>query len=276
MNNNDNNRKRDIFYGVIAVATLIIALIGATLAYFSLSVRSNEGAINAVSAIVSVEYKDGQAVIAQATELIPATLAVVKEAYEHNLQAINEQAAEPYSDDPDDPDERYNLCLDSKGQEICSVFRFSVVNNITGTGLPAKAILQSERNEFTYLAYAVRNVTTGSWLTLDDTTNSQSKGIPKCDNAASNPLDRCYDIDEYDQKVYTTIAKNSVFGYDSNSEFNEISITSVKQEYDLVVFIMENGENQNIDQGKQFSGTLIVDIEDSSATQITGDNSDWN
>lgn len=273
--NNDNNRKRDIFYGVIAVATLIIALIGATLAYFSLSVKSNEGAINAVSAIVSVEYKDGQTVIAQASELIPATLAVVKEAYEHNLQAINAQAAQAPSDDPDEPDNRYNLCLDSKGQEICSIFRFSIVNNITGTGLPAKAILQSEKNEFTYLAYALRNVTTGSWETLDDVTNAQSKGLPKCDNSATEAASRCYDIDEYDVKTYSAIARNSVFGYDNNSDIKEKLITSTKQEYDLLIFIMENGSNQNVDQGKQFSGTLYIDVEDSNATQITGDNSDW-
>jgi len=42
-----DNKSRDIFYGIVAVATLIVALIGATLAYFSISTSSNEGVVNA-------------------------------------------------------------------------------------------------------------------------------------------------------------------------------------------------------------------------------------
>ena len=64
----NDNRKRDIFYGVVAVATLIIALVGATLAYFSISVRSSEGAVNATAAIVSIEYNDGKGKIIQQME----------------------------------------------------------------------------------------------------------------------------------------------------------------------------------------------------------------
>ena len=30
--------------------------------------------------------------------------------------------------------------------------------------------------------------------------------------------------------------------------------------YDLVLFIKETNENQNVDQGKQYSGTIIVDV----------------
>ena len=68
-----DNKSRDIFYGVVAVATLIVALVGATLAYFSISANSSEGAVNATAAVVSIEYNDGQQVSAQADELIPAT-----------------------------------------------------------------------------------------------------------------------------------------------------------------------------------------------------------
>ena len=34
---NENNNGRGLFYGVIGVATLIVAIIGATFAYFSVS-----------------------------------------------------------------------------------------------------------------------------------------------------------------------------------------------------------------------------------------------
>ena len=43
----ENNNGRGIFYGVIGVATLVVAIIGATFAYFSASITSNGiGAIN--------------------------------------------------------------------------------------------------------------------------------------------------------------------------------------------------------------------------------------
>ena len=68
-----DGKTRDIFFGIVAIATLIVAIIGATLAYFSISVSSNEGVINATAATVSIEYNDGQQVTAQADELIPST-----------------------------------------------------------------------------------------------------------------------------------------------------------------------------------------------------------
>jgi len=260
----NDNKKRDIFYGVVAVATLIIALVGATLAYFSISVRSEEGAVNATSAIVSIEYNDGQSVIAQASELIPATLDVVKATYEHNLQALNNQAA---LDDLEA--DRTNVCTDSNGMEVCSIYRFSLKSDVAR---PAKATLQSEYNGFEYLAYALRDVTNGSWIVLDANTNAQSMPLTKCDNADSTAANRCYNVDnETGIKEYNSIAQNSIFGYNASSEFITKSIGNTKQEYDLIIFIRENNENQNVDQGKQFSGTIVVDIIDEDAGRVTGE-----
>ena len=259
----NDNKKRDIFYGVVAVATLIIALVGATLAYFSISVRSEEGAVNATAAIVSIEYNDGQSIIAQAEELIPATLEVVKATYEHNMQALNNQI------DNTDPDaDRTNVCTDSNGMEVCSIYRFSLKSDLTRT---AKATLQSEYNGFEYLAYALRDVTNGSWVVLDANTNAQSIPLNKCDNSESDSAQRCYNTNDMTgAKEYNGIAKSSIFGYNASSEFATKSVGTTKQEYDLIIFIKENNENQNVDQGKQFSGTIVVDIIDDGAGRVSG------
>ena len=45
MNNENHNNGRGIFYGVIGVATLVVAIIGATFAYFSASAQSGAGDI---------------------------------------------------------------------------------------------------------------------------------------------------------------------------------------------------------------------------------------
>ena len=87
-----DNKSRDIFYGVVAVATLIVALIGATLAYFSMTASSGEGAVSAQAAVVSVNYEDGQNVLAQAKNLIPVTYEIMKTQYQTNLAAMEAQA----------------------------------------------------------------------------------------------------------------------------------------------------------------------------------------
>ena len=112
---NNNGKGRDIFFGVVALATLIVAIIGATLAYFSITASSNEGAVNATAKVVSIDYYDGQKVTAQANELIPADFVeVVQRVYEKVF-------VETEKSDPEK-----NLCTDTNGEQVCSVYRFSI------------------------------------------------------------------------------------------------------------------------------------------------------
>jgi len=272
----NDNKKRDIFYGIVAIATLIIALVGATLAYFSISVRSEEGAVNATSAIVSIEYNDGQHVIAQATELIPATVEVVKAAYEHALQDINNQENLDQEAINNLGEQWKNKCVDFYGRDICSVYRFSVSNNVNNP-LDAYGVLQIEENGFTDLSYLVRDVTNNSWLFLrpnnESIKNTDYMVLDKCDNADSE--NKCFTVNENGIKEYS--AEYSIFGYKNNADaFNDKAsfatkaINTEEQKYDLIVFIRENGENQNADQGQHFSGTINVDIVDNANSRITG------
>ena len=73
----ENNNGKGIFYGVIGVATLVVAIIGATFAYFASATQGNNGAAAASSANVSGTLEitqDGQYV---APDLIPAAPATV-------------------------------------------------------------------------------------------------------------------------------------------------------------------------------------------------------
>lgn len=258
-----DNRKRDIFYGVVAVATLIVALIGATLAYFSISASSNEGAVNAQAATVSITYEDGQQVSAQADKLIPATLDVVKKAYE-----LNEFTAES------EGDTSANQCTDSNNQQVCSIYRFTVKSDVERT---ISATLNSEHNGFTYLSYAVRDVTNGEWLKLKG--NDEFHSISLCDNddLSEETGDPIPDNDCFtkagDIKTYNSFASNSIFGYTTGEETEKVTkkVATTTQVYDLIIFIDENNQLQNIDQGKQFKGTIVVDVMDGGLSgQITG------
>ena len=73
----ENNNGKGIFYGVIGVATLVVAIIGATFAYFASTANGAAGAAAANSANVSGTLEvaqDGQYV---APDLIPAAPATV-------------------------------------------------------------------------------------------------------------------------------------------------------------------------------------------------------
>lgn len=153
MNNHSYDQKKNngkgIFYGVIAVATLIVAIIGATFAYFTASANSSEGALSAVAAHVEVNYSEGRQL--KATNLIPSSASVVKAAYARptayakNIAAgctLNQDANEA---DPESTTSAANWtcpdsisasstgdvgtkCVDDNGYYVCAVYQFSVTN----------------------------------------------------------------------------------------------------------------------------------------------------
>ena len=54
-----DKKSRDIFYGTVLVATLIIALVGTTMAYFSYRTGGSDESIKAHSANLNIVYSDG-------------------------------------------------------------------------------------------------------------------------------------------------------------------------------------------------------------------------
>lgn len=265
----NDTKGRDIFFGVVALATLIVAIIGATLAYFSITASSNEGAINATAAVVSIEYKDGQQVTAQADQLIPSTLSVVQTVYEARFKDAQ---------NVENPEDAGNICIDSNGKQVCSAYRFTIRSDVERT---VKASLNNEENGFTYLSYAVYKVSGDKpgWMPLNDE-NDYFLDLTTCSNAnnegdQANTDDDCF-VQEGLQKKYTDAARNSIFGkrIEAGSPepvYKSELVSGTTQVYDLVLFIRETNENQNIDQGKNYRGTIIVDVLDgTSGGNISG------
>ena len=69
--------KRGIFFGVIGVLTLIVAIIGASFAYFSINAKSDKDAVKVKAASVQIVYDDGEKIAIE--NLIPSTEAVAQE-----------------------------------------------------------------------------------------------------------------------------------------------------------------------------------------------------
>lgn len=244
-----DKKSREIFYGVVIVATLIVALIGTSLAYFTYFTSSDDDAIKAhATAMVDIEYNDGDQVTAQADKLIPSSLEVVKKVYEKNIA----------SNGIDSPTS--NACIDTEGRQVCSVYRFSVRSDVERV---TYALLNNEKNEFTYLAYAVKDVTNNKWLTMNPNNSDSEQFIKmtKCNNENSKSNDDCYKMTN-GNKVYNTSpqANNSIFGYTANNKPQNQMIGPTTHVYDLVLFIYENNKNQNVDQKKNYLGTINVEV----------------
>lgn len=240
-----DNKSRDIFYGVVAIATLIVALIGATLAYFSISANSEEGAVNAKAAVVKIEYNDGQQVTMAANNLIPSSWDVVKRAYDRAKDSFNDEGSMDS-----------NLCIDDLNQEVCSIYRFTLKSD-DPRSFTAK--LNTEHNGFQYLDYAVRDVNSGTWIKVAG--NDEIAGLNACDADASTDAGECFTTSGANKTYSTTTPKavNSLFGYNNDNSLKTVEIGSTEQKYDIVLFILENNDDQNIDQGKQFQGTIYVE-----------------
>lgn len=283
----NDNKSRDIFYGVVAIATLIVAIVGATLAYFSISASSNEGAVSAKAKVVSINYNDNQQVTAQAEQLIPSELKIMQYFYELQLASGEFATTEGVHE--------VNKCQDINNQEICSVYRFSV--SIDSGNENISAILRSEDNNFRFLSYAVREVSctprktvtvtesnvtsyetfkddddyTSCWLNLSG--SSKSIGINRCSNSEENDALNCFTENESTHvRTYSEAspnAKNSIFGYDESNKPKLQAINGTPKVYDVVLFLEENRDNQNEDQGKEYKGTLVVEVSGKEST-ITG------
>ena len=293
----NDNKSRDIFYGVVAIATLIVAIVGATLAYFSISASSDEGAVSAKAAVVSINYDDTTKVAVQADALIPASLGVMQYFYELNKEDLGTEIATP-KDNPEENVDR-NICKDDYGKQVCSIYRFTASVN-TGSKL-IKAFLNTENNTFStgYLSYAVRDVNCTyqenlntvdkdtidassvtkpydkCWINLGSTEEPvKSETLTACNNDGVKELGACSTMNGT-QKVYVNEngikATNSIFG-GVNDTPNTQEISGVPRVFDLVIFLKESGSDQNIDQGAEYSGTLKVEVADSNeeSSQITG------
>ena len=107
----ENNNKRGIFYGVIGVATLVVAIIGATFAYFTASADVSN---NITGNMASVSFGLGVAKVTTAGDtsgLIPMSNNMVEQAVSNASQK--------------------GVCIDAAGNAVCQIYEVTVTNNST-------------------------------------------------------------------------------------------------------------------------------------------------
>ena len=115
------NTGRGIFYGVIGVATLVVAIIGATFAYFTATATN---ATNITGNMASVSFGLDVHKVTTADEklggMIPMSNSMVE-------AAVKGTGDTPKKDTAD----TQQICVDDNGNAVCQIYKISVTNNGT-------------------------------------------------------------------------------------------------------------------------------------------------
>ncbi len=243
----DKEDRRGIFFGVVGVLTLIVAIIGASLAYFSISTGSDKDAITVQAASVKIVYDDGDQLNVEG--IIPSTKKIAVETLRRALAGETHQVQDgPGQGQHDEP---YKKCIDDKGYTVCGAYDFTLTNNGTNsvklTGKVVPTQITAEENgghepiKFENLKYALFDIS-------DDKTSGQ---------AASNGE--------------TLVEEGSI----TYNEFNifpeanvEIAGNGTVKKFRLFIWLNEEADANNKEQGAQFKGTVVIDVPNSQ--NITG------
>ena len=105
----ERNNGKGIFYGVIGVATLVVAIIGATFAYFTAS-ASNNNVIkgNMATVQLSLAVEQVELVADSKGGMIPMSNGMVE-------KAVNNTKNE--------------VCVDDNGNAVCQVYKITITND---------------------------------------------------------------------------------------------------------------------------------------------------
>ena len=109
----NNNKNRGVFYAVIGIATLVVAVIGATFAYFTAAAQNGANVINGNMASIGFDLVVEKVVDPGASSgMIPMSNSMVE-------TAINKSSN--------------NTCVDDNGNAVCQVYKVTVTNNSSAT-----------------------------------------------------------------------------------------------------------------------------------------------
>lgn len=227
----NNNNGRGIFYGVIGVATLIVAIIGATFAYFSAQANSDVNAVTAAGAKVGLEFTDVKTGLK--TDLIPVN------------EGLSGFLTKPGVSETD--------CKDNVGNNICSTYTFTVTNPSTNTASQRIYVtLTPSVNTFGTLYYAIYKGTAAQVIGTDHDFNVMGTPVTEVSNSTKNTIGVNGDL----------VRKGALLSGTTAIELTEMEqVLDVNESvtYTIVLWIHEtNGDQNASDSGKSFAGGINV------------------
>lgn len=250
--------KRGIFFGVVGVLTLIVAIIGASLAYFSINARSADDAITVQAATVKIVYETGTKIDIDA--IIPASQAVATETFERYLNK------ETYTDKTSQEQVAYSKCIDDNGFEICDAHNFTLINN-GPTATTITMTVEPTINEEATVKF--KNL---SYILYDITGVAEDEELQDYAGLGTLVKQGTFSVTTDDSEKVTSYNDTVIIGYDEDEPENNISIAGegTTKRYRLFVWLNEVGP-QDYEQGAMFQGAVSIEVAGAENSTISGD-----
>lgn len=243
--------KRGVFFGVIGVLTLIVAIIGASFAYFSINASSRKDALTVNAASVKIKYLEGDQIAIN--NLIPSTQAI---ALETQRRALN---GEKYTDSEGQQHD-YQICKDDKNYTVCGVYDFELQNN-GENAVDIKAFV----------------IPTALQEAVTDAENSENN--KEAEIGFTNLKFVMYDRTDAGDKDNGTALYTGAVNYNESgfgllgtdiAKTANIAGNGTTKKYRLFFWLDEQGEANNAEQGATFKGTVHIDLAGAENSNITG------
>lgn len=246
----ENRKGNGIFLGIVSVATLVVAIIGATFAYFSATTQSNEDAVNLtayefkLSLSVSPVYPEG------ASALIPLDP-------DKRVGGLDDE-------EPNNTNLLYalnraeNPCIDDNELQVCALYRVEITNQATNpitlsgqirtvTNTPG-----SGGSPFTNLTYqSVESASKNPKANKDITLNEDGVGAV----TLASEIDGLVTIDSIEVPGATIIEGGTV---------------QPGVGVGFVLVYLNDFENQSAEMGASYTGQLIYSSTDDVGSTLTG------
>lgn len=272
----ENRRGNEIFLGVIGVATLLVAIIGATFAYFSASAQSGNEAITTESAELALGYDDDPSELS--TDLIPAADNLALFAGTNaDWIAKNEFT---YTDE-DGETQTYNgkgLCKDDYNNDICGIYTFTIGNPNYNTAMDIQAYITSTKNEFSNIYFAIYDEEntqvvaptifpeTGETYGDDEGETALAGLTQKLYGSAKDVGEDGNPIASFDPLKPTTYTRVDANG---NTIDEDVKIAANRRTYKMVIWVHEMGTDQTDDDSGKIL-TASIRIETTAGEGVTG------
>lgn len=223
----ENRNGRGIFYGVIGVATLVVAIIGATFAYFTATANTSATPITATGGEVSLTATKVDSL--NHTKLIP-------------LDVENTNFVTGGFVGVADTETGSGDCHDKRGNEICSVFTVTLANPSSSSQQIFTTFIPTA-NTFTNLYMAIFK---GTIANVNSSTNKW-----KVDTTAEKAITTAADGDLLLGKTKVGTAGAAM---NLSSKLDQVLAGSGNTTFTILVWIDETDDVQDADQGANFSG----------------------
>jgi len=260
----NDRRGSGIFLGVIGVATLVVAIIGATFAYFSASAGSDDDALRATSTTVDLGFNTITSVMK--TSMIPA--------YDNIALA---GAASTNAN---------GVCIDDNGNDICGVYEFFIGNPSGTTTTQLTASLNVVTNDFVNLYFRIYDITgetpvevvtptnLKNGITSPYTYNSESYAIatPTYDSNVTFSEDgktltlKSLSVTLAPSKAAITNGVDTLDNYVTQT--NTVGTNTNYKKYRVIVWLRDTGTDQPFDSEKSFSAS--INFTTGTGTGVTG------